>query len=100
MSKDVTPYMHILSYHVAESVRLNGNLSLFTIQGMEKLNDNVSRWYFRSTSFGRETALKQVMQKQNRIAYLANSNSKRKLKFNWKCKKCGECGHSTKRCSK
>lgn len=47
-SKDATPYMHILMYHVCESVKLNGEIGNLTMQGLEKLNDNVSKWFYRS----------------------------------------------------
>ena len=39
-SLDATPYMHILIYHVCDSVKLNGAIAHFTMQGLEKLNDN------------------------------------------------------------
>lgn len=38
-SKDVTPYMHAFAMHVSEFLRLNGNIVIFTQQGLEKLND-------------------------------------------------------------
>ncbi|KAJ8017395.1 hypothetical protein HOLleu_45236 [Holothuria leucospilota] len=40
LKKDVTPYMHVLSHHVAESLQLNGGiLSQLSQEGLEKLND-------------------------------------------------------------
>ena len=29
-TKDVTPYMHIMSYHVSETIQMHGSLSQFT----------------------------------------------------------------------
>ena len=97
-SKDATPYMHILMYHVCESVKLNGAIAHFTMQGLEKLNDNVSKWFYRSSSFSLKYALKQVMQKHNRLATLASLKAKRNLKFQGKCTKCDGIGHSAKTC--
>ena len=64
--KDATHYMHLLVCHIGEMVYIHGNLSSFTEQGVERLNDNVSKWYFRSTSFNQETVLRHVILKQNR----------------------------------
>ena len=97
-SKDATPYMHILMYHVCESVKLNGQIGHFTMQGLEKLNDKVSKWFYRSSSFSLKNALKQVMQKHNRLATLKSLKSRRELKFQWKCTKCNSTGHSAKTC--
>ena len=60
-TKDVTPYMHILVYHVSEIIQMHGSLSQYTEQGLERLNDNVSRWYFRSTGFSQNLALIQII---------------------------------------
>ena len=50
-SKDAIPYMHILMHHVCKSVKLNGQIGYFTMQGLEKLNDNVFKWFYPSSSF-------------------------------------------------
>ena len=97
-SKDATPYMHILMYHVCESVKLNGAIAHFTMEGLEKLNDNVSTWFYCSSSFSLKYALKQATQKRNRLATLASLKVKRNLKFQWKCTKCDGTGHSAKTC--
>ena len=97
-SKDATPYMHILMYHVCESIKLNGAIAHFTMQGLEKLNDNVSKWFFHSSSFSLKYALKQVMQKHNPLATLATLKAQRQLKFQWKCTKCNSTGHAAKTC--
>ena len=51
-TNDATPYMHILVYHVAESIMLNGNLCHFTQQGLEKLNDDIMEQSKRQNSNG------------------------------------------------
>jgi len=98
-TKDATPYMHILVYHVAESIKLNGNLCHFTQQGLEKLNDDITKWYFGATSLCHEAAMKQIIQKQNRIRKLEFDGAKREAKFQWTCKNCRKKGHSYKTCT-
>ena len=97
-SKDATPYIHILMYHVCEAVKLNGQIGHFTMQGLEKLNDNVSKWFYCSSSFSLNNTLKEVMQKHNRLATLRILKSRRELKFQWKCTNCNSTGHSAKTC--
>ena len=41
-SKDVTPYMHILLYHVPEVLQRYGTIAIFNQQGLEKLNDELT----------------------------------------------------------
>ncbi|KAJ8032687.1 hypothetical protein HOLleu_26283 [Holothuria leucospilota] len=48
-SKDVTPYMHNLVSHFPKALRLHGNLAQFSQQGLEKLNDRTTVWYYRSS---------------------------------------------------
>ena len=98
-TKDATPYMHLLVCHIGEMVYIHGNLSNFTEQGLEKLNDNVSKWYFRSTSFNKDTVLKQIILKQNRIRTLQVNGGDIIRKFKQCCKKCKSKEHSTQQCS-
>ena len=97
-TKDATPYMHILAYHVPEVIEINGALSQFTQQGLEKLNDHVTKWYYRSTSLSHDAAMKQIMEKQSRLRQLHFSGASRLPKFQWTCKKCHKKGHSSKTC--
>ena len=47
-SRHVTPYMHSFISHVPEFLTLYGNLTQFTQQGMEELNDTSTKYYFRA----------------------------------------------------
>lgn len=96
LAKDITPYMHVLCYHFPEVMRLHGNPSMFCQQGLEKLNDMVTKWYFRSTNFGK-TAIKQIMQKQYRLRLL-ETHSKRSPKWSVKCSICNKQGHNRSTC--
>ena len=62
----VTPYIHAMINHVSEFMTLHGSILPFTQQSLEKYND-VTKDYFRSTNHKGENALRQVMEKQNRL---------------------------------
>ena len=95
-AKDATPYMHVMAYHLPEAMRLYGNIGQFCQQGLEKLNDFVTKWYFKSTNFGKN-ALKQVMLKQHRIQTLQGKCA-RNPKWKVKCSVCKESGHNKRTC--
>ena len=50
--------------------RRYGNVSLFSQQRLEKLNDTTRRNYFRSTNHRESEAMKQLMEKQNHLEHL------------------------------
>ena len=60
-TKDVTPYMHVLVAHVPKFLRDVGSLGKFSQQGLEKLNDDITKAYFKSTNHRNEEALRQLM---------------------------------------
>lgn len=47
-SKNVTPYIHILVSHVPEVFHKYGTLSPFTQQGLEKLNDDITKSFLEA----------------------------------------------------
>ena len=47
---EVTPYMHLMISHMWFYVQLHGDVDIFNIQGLEKLNDFTSTEYFRATN--------------------------------------------------
>lgn len=97
-TKDVTPYMHALHFHIPEFLSLYQNVSYFTQQGMEKYNDRASKDYFRSTNHKGVDALKQLFQKKNRIQFLEATGCER-VKLTYKCSNCSEPGHTIKTCT-
>jgi len=76
----VTPYIHAMSQHAGEFVRIHGSLLPFTQHGLEKYNDITTKDYFRSTHHRGEQALLQIMQKQNRIEHLRDNSSAKRPK--------------------
>ena len=59
--KHVTPYMHILVSHIPPFIKLYGSLACFPQQGLEKLNDEITKDYFSSTNQRNTESLVQLM---------------------------------------
>ena len=76
-TKHVTPYVHSFAYHVPEYVRQYGNITKFTQEGLEKLNDITTKNFQRSTNHKDLSALKQALEKRNRIEDLETSGYSR-----------------------
>ena len=96
-TKDVTPYIHAFAMHVPEFLRLHGNISLFTQQGLEKINDFTTKYYQRSSNHHDTESLKQVLQKHNRLELLEYQGFQR-IKQMQKCSVCKSVGHNKRRC--
>ncbi len=97
-SKDVTPYMHAFAQHVPEFLRLyDNNIVIFSQQGLEKLNDLTTK-HFQRASNHQEGALKQVLEKRNRIEFLEDSGYQRTKKTQV-CSNCQQSGHNRRTCT-
>lgn len=94
----VTPYIHSMAQHAGEFIELHGSLLAFTQQGLEKYNDITTKYYFRATHHRGEQALKQLMEKQNRIDYLRQAQSGQKPNHGVKCGNCSQEGHNKLTC--
>ena len=70
----VTPYIHIFVAHAHEIIQLYGDINKFTCQGIEKLNDLETMYYFRSNNKQKNTDLIELLQKRNRIEFNYYSN--------------------------
>jgi hypothetical protein len=69
----ITVYMHIFGEHLWQCVKLHGDINLFTMQGLEKLNDLMKLAYFSSSnkhSGGPNSCENQMINKKNRIDFL------------------------------
>ena len=98
-TKDVTPYIHAFAQHLHEFLRLYGNVVIFSQQGLEKLNDLTTKHYQRATNHkGCEAALKQVLEKRNRIELLEDDGCQRSKQVQ-KCSLCKQPGHNRRSCT-
>ena len=93
-SKDVTPYMHALAFHVPEFLKLyDNNITIFNQQGLEKLNDT-TKYFQRATNHRDTSALQQILLKSIRLKHLQNSGYSRKKAIT----KCSQTGHNKRTC--
>jgi len=72
-SKNVTPYTHLLSSHISEFIDMYKTIAPFSQQGLEKLNDEITKYYFRSTNHHDKDSLQQILLKLNRLEKLEDS---------------------------
>ena len=96
----VTPYIHAMMNHVSEFMRIHGSIVPFTQQGLEKHNDVMTKIYFRASSHRGLQALRQIIEKRNRIEYFMDNDTKRPKKHDIRCSNCDESGHNRLTCSK
>ena len=93
-TKDVTPYVHTLVFHIPKFIELYGSLALFSQQGLEWLNDNITKDYFRSTNH-RQDALKILLMKLNWLEELQGEERHKQVH---QCKICHHSGHNSRTC--
>ena len=98
-SKFVTPYLHIFAMHITEFLLKYKSLVIFTLQGMEKLNDATTIDFAKSTNHNYRSleALKQIMSKRNRVEHLLDTGYERAPKV-IKCSRCDSLGHNSHTC--
>ena len=99
-TKNVTPYIHLMAMHVPEFLKKYGGLVKFTQQDMEKLNDQTFIDFARSTNHDYRSleALRQLIEKKNRIEYLEDHGFERQPKQTF-CSLCHNPGHNKRTCS-
>jgi hypothetical protein len=73
-SVNISPYMHTFGQHLWEMVSLHGDISRFTMQGLEKLNDLTTGHYFSSTNRN-SNYLEQLLCKRNRTEAMNQENN-------------------------
>ena len=96
-TRHVTPYMHVLVAHVPKFLKDIGSLAPYSQQGLEKLNDDITKDYFKSTNHRNKGALSQIMLKLNRLEELTDRQYYR-TKHLHVCSNCKEMGHNCKTC--
>ncbi len=67
----ITPYIHAFVFHIPEFILKYRKINLYNVQGLEKLNDLVTKSYHRSTNKKRtdKMYLFQLIKKQNRLEF-------------------------------
>ncbi|RNA17410.1 hypothetical protein BpHYR1_013024 [Brachionus plicatilis] len=62
----VTPYIHAFCSHVHQFQKFHGDINLFNLQGLGKLNDQTTIQYFKASN-KREKTIEQLIQRRLRI---------------------------------
>lgn len=77
-SSRITPYEHAFGEHLGEMIERFGDINLFNMQGLEKLNHLTTMHFFNSTNKHPSDYLLQLIKKRNRLelCYFINT-------FNW-----------------
>ena len=70
IDQKITPYMHILVYHIPDFIDRHKNLNLFSMQGMEKSNHFAKINYFRQTNHHKNGFATILLEKLNRLDYI------------------------------
>lgn len=96
--KYVTPYIHILRCHVVEILNEHRSVSVYTQEGLEKLNDLSTTNYFSSTNRKGNAALQQLLLKTKRLEYYNDHEYARERSVR-RCSGCGVAGHYRTTCT-
>ena len=64
--------MHILVAHIPKFLKDIGSLAPYSQQGLDKLNDDITKDYFKGTNHRNKGALSQFMLKLNRLEELTD----------------------------
>ena len=85
-TKHITPYVHLLTSHNADFPEIHGTIALFSQQGLEKLNDDIAKYYSRSTNHHDEVSF------FYRLKELEDH-----LKLSHVCRVCKQIGHNIRK---
>ena len=75
--KNITPYIHAMINHVGEFMKIHGSIIPFTQQGLEKKNNIITKTFFQSSNHQGDIALRQIVEKQNRVEHLETIGAKK-----------------------
>jgi hypothetical protein len=71
--KTVTPYIHVFCNHLHEFINVHGDVNVFNLEGLEKLNDISTIEFFRSSNRWLERKsnfLIQIIKRRSRLEIL------------------------------
>ena len=71
VSHEITPYIHVFVFHLPEFILKHGHVNLYNMQGLEKLNDLLTKIYhFASNKHKKNKSyLLQMINKRNRMEF-------------------------------
>ena len=83
--------------HIGEFMTIHGSILPFNQQALEK-NDVITKIFFRSSNHQGDTALRQIIEKQNRIEHLESIGIKKIKLREIQCSNCKGQGHNRLSC--
>ena len=89
--------MHVLVSHIPEFIQVYGTLANFSQQGLEKLNDGLTKVYFQGSNHREQDSLQQMLLKLNRLEELSDNQFNRE-KERQVCSVCKNPGHNCRTC--
>ena len=91
------PSIHAMAKHVGEFLEEHNSIVPFTQQGLEKINDVMTKDFFRGTCYGND-ALLQIIQKLNCLEYFQDQHISPSKIFEIECSNCKQKGHNLLTC--
>ena len=81
----IFPYAHVFVYHTKELLEIHGNINLFNLQGLEKLNSMQSKVYFGKSNRHRvdNEYIEQLVDNRNRTEFANLEGSFIDIDFGW-----------------
>lgn len=70
IEQNITPYIHILCFHIPEFIQKYKNLNLFSMQGMEKRNHFSKINFFRQTNHQKNSFTTILLEKMKRLDFI------------------------------
>ncbi|RNA33906.1 hypothetical protein BpHYR1_024178 [Brachionus plicatilis] len=74
LSTHLTPYIHAFTTHLFQFQRVYGDINLFNLQGLEKLNDQTTNEYFKSSNKGPKTMVQLILRRLRMDHFMNHSN--------------------------
>ena len=70
-SRELTPYIHCFVSHLPEFIEKYGDINLYNVQGLEKVNDFATQYYHGSTNKHKKNNafVLQMINKRNRVEF-------------------------------
>lgn len=95
LKRDTTPYMHILGFHVTETMRLHGPMRFYSQQRLEYLNHETTQAFYRATNHRAGEAHVQAIKRDIRMLKLHMNQRKKR---NYRCSLCKKPDHTKRVC--
>ena len=91
-------YIHAFMNHVSEFMTIHGSILSFNQQALEKKNDIITKTFFCASNHQKDTSLKKILEKQNRLEHFESVGIKKMKLSIIQCSNCKGQGHNRLTC--